>query len=168
MHPSVQLQHYLQYSGYGSALSVHQYRWMDEEVVVHILLSHKKGGSNMDGPRDCHTKWSEAEKVSYCLYVQSKNDTDQLIYKTNSLSDLENRLIVTEVEIWVVGINQGVGINIYAQYSMDFPGGSDDKASAYNVGDLDSIPGSGRSPGEGNGNPLQYSCLENPMDGETW
>ena len=51
---------------------------------------------------------------------------------------------------------------------MDFPGGSDSKASAYNVGDLGSIPGSGRSPGEGNGNPLQYSCLENPMDGGAW
>ena len=38
------------------------------------------------------------------------------------------------------------------------------KASAYTAGDLGSIPGSGRSPGEGNGNPLQYSCLENPMD----
>ena len=41
-------------------------------------------------------------------------------------------------------------------------------ASAYNAGDLGSIPGLGRSPGEGNGNPLQYSCLENPMDGEAW
>ena len=45
-----------------------------------------------------------------------------------------------------------------------FPGGSVGKASAYNAGDPGSIPGSGRSPGEGNGNPLQYSCLENPMD----
>ena len=43
-------------------------------------------------------------------------------------------------------------------------GSSDGKASAYNVGDLGSIPGSGRSLGEGNGNPLQYSCLENSMD----
>ena len=42
---------------------------------------------------------------------------------------------------------------------------ADGKASAYNAGDLGSIPGSGRSSGEGNGNPLQYSCLENPMDG---
>ena len=42
------------------------------------------------------------------------------------------------------------------------------KASAYNAGDPGSIPGLGRSPGEGNGNPLQYSCLENPMDGEAW
>ena len=47
---------------------------------------------------------------------------------------------------------------------LGFPGSSDSKASAYNVGDPGSIPGSGRSPGEGNGNPLQYSCLENPMD----
>ena len=47
-------------------------------------------------------------------------------------------------------------------------GGSDGKASAYNAGDLGFVPGSGRSPGEGNGNPLQYSCLENPMDGAAW
>ena len=45
-----------------------------------------------------------------------------------------------------------------------FPGSSDGKVSAYNVGDLDLITGWGRSPGEGNGNTLQYSCLENPMD----
>ena len=45
------------------------------------------------------------------------------------------------------------------------PCGSDGKASAYNVGEPGSIPGSKRSPGEGNGNPLLYSCLENPMDG---
>ena len=44
-----------------------------------------------------------------------------------------------------------------------FPGGSEVKASAYNTGDPGSIPGPGRSPGEGNGNPLQYSCLENPL-----
>ena len=46
----------------------------------------------------------------------------------------------------------------------DFPGGSDGKVSDYNAGDLGSVPRSGRSPGEGNGNPLQYSCLENPKD----
>ena len=47
---------------------------------------------------------------------------------------------------------------------VDFSGGSDSKVSAYNVGDLASIPGLGRSPGEGNVNPLQYSCLDNSMD----
>ena len=49
-----------------------------------------------------------------------------------------------------------------------FPSGLDGKESTCNAGDSDSIPGSGRSPGEGNGNPLQYSCLENPMDREAW
>ena len=53
-------------------------------------------------------------------------------------------------------------------YFAGFPGGSDGKASAYNVGDLGLIPGSERSPGEGNRNPLQYSCLENPMDQGAW
>ena len=47
---------------------------------------------------------------------------------------------------------------------MNGPGGSDGKVSAGSAGDLGLIPGSGRSPGEGNGNPLQHSCLENPMD----
>ena len=50
----------------------------------------------------------------------------------------------------------------------DFPGGSDGKASVYNVGDLGSIPGSGISSGEENGNPLQYYCLENPMHRGAW
>ena len=50
-------------------------------------------------------------------------------------------------------------------FTVLFPGGSDGKASVYNAGDQGLIPGSGRSPGEGNGNPLQYSCLENSMDG---
>ena len=48
------------------------------------------------------------------------------------------------------------------------PADPDSKASAYNAGDPGSISGSGRSPGEGNGNPLQYSCLENPVDGGIW
>ena len=51
---------------------------------------------------------------------------------------------------------------------QDFPGGSDGKASVYSVRDLGLIPGLGRFPGEGNGNPLQYSCLETLMDGGAW
>ena len=51
---------------------------------------------------------------------------------------------------------------------MDFPGGSDSKETACNAGDLGSIPGLGRSPGEGNVNPLQYSCLGNLMDRRAW
>ena len=51
---------------------------------------------------------------------------------------------------------------------LGFPGGSDGKVSAYNAGNPGSIPGLGGSPGEGNGNPFQYSCLENPMDRGAW
>ena len=53
-------------------------------------------------------------------------------------------------------------------YDWGFPGSSDGKASAFNVGDPGLIPGSRRSPGEGIGNPLQYSCLKNPMDRGAW
>ena len=59
-------------------------------------------------------------------------------------------------KIWCIYIHWG------------FPCGSEVKASTSNAGDPGSIPGSGRSPGEGNGNPLQYSCLENPMDRRAW
>ena len=52
--------------------------------------------------------------------------------------------------------------------ALGFPGGSDSKESTCNVRDLSSIPGLGRSPGEGNSNPLQYSCLENPRNGGAW
>ena len=57
---------------------------------------------------------------------------------------------------------------MYILRSQGFFGGSDGKASACNVGDSGSIPGSGRPPGEENGNPLQYSCLVNPMDRGAW
>ena len=65
-------------------------------------------------------------------------------------------------------IGQQIIIEFYITNTRGFPGGSDGKESAYSAGDLGSIPGSGRSPGEGNGNPLQYVCLENPMDREAW
>ena len=52
--------------------------------------------------------------------------------------------------------------------ALSFPAGSDSKESACNAGDPGSIPGLGRSPGEGNGNPCQYSCLGNPMDRGAW
>ena len=58
--------------------------------------------------------------------------------------------------------------NLVQYLYRGFPGGSEAKASACNARDPGSIPGSGRSPGEGNGYPLQYSCLENPIDGGAW
>ena len=64
-----------------------------------------------------------------------------------------------------VPVSQLIGLS-YA--ILGFPGGSDGKAFAPNAEDLGSIPGSERYPGEGNGSPLQHSCLENPMDGGAW
>ena len=61
----------------------------------------------------------------------------------------------------------GVGL-VFTMIMLESPVGSEVKVSACNAGDLGSIPGSGRSPGERNGNPLQYSCLEDPMDGGAW
>ena len=57
---------------------------------------------------------------------------------------------------------------LFPGHQMGFPGGSEGKVYACSVGDRGLILGSGRSPGEGNGNPLQYSCLENPMDRGAW
>ena len=59
-------------------------------------------------------------------------------------------------------------MGIFSNLNCGFPGASEVKASACNAGDLGLITGSGRSPGEVNGNPLQYSCLENPMDEGAW
>ena len=77
------------------------------------------------------------------------------------------------VVVWVVGSlcssAQDAQCGLVSPFPpLGFPGGSDGKASAWNAGDPGSIPGSGRSPGEGNGNPLQYSCLENPTDRGAW
>ena len=74
-----------------------------------------------------------------------------------------------------ISVTSGVGLrtlveNVFVTISWKsgFPGGSDGKASVCNAGDPGSIPGLGRSPGEGNGSPLQYSWLENPMDRRAW
>ena len=72
------------------------------------------------------------------------------------------------VPLTVPASPQWTGINCAPTVWLGFPGGSDDKVPARNAGHLGLIPGSGRSPGEGNGNPLHCSCLENPMDGGAW
>ena len=64
--------------------------------------------------------------------------------------------------------SMGFPVLLSSFLGLSFPGGSDGKVSVYSVGDPGSIPGSGRSPGEGNGNPCRYSCLENSMDRGTW
>ena len=91
------------------------------------------------------------------------------IYKNrNRLTDVGKKLMVTREEKDGEGIICEIGIYIHELLYITFPCSSVGKESACNAGDPVSIPGSGRSPGEGNGNPLQYSCLENSMDRGVW
>ena len=104
-----------------------------------------------------HTKFSTLNR--YCCIIRKKKN---LTVATN----LKNFMLTTVdknkkgSQLWTENLSLSQQLSIKC-----FPCGSDGKASAYNLGDPGWIPGSGSSPGEGNGNPLQYSCLENPMDG---
>ena len=75
---------------------------------------------------------------------------------------------ILKIERILLNLMKNIFKNPIANVIVDFPGGLDGKAPVYNVRDPGSIPGSGRSPGEGNGHPLQYYCLENPMDRGAW
>jgi hypothetical protein len=82
-------------------------------------------------------------------------------------------LFLRTLTLWYCVAFAGLNSNVRSFFKnypimFDFPGGSDGKSSAYNVGDLGSVPGLGRFSGEGNDNPLHYSCLENPVDGGVW
>ena len=79
-----------------------------------------------------------------------------------------HHITVDKIIISQLKIKYNFFLKRYFQVSLGFPGGSKVKVSAWNAGDPSLIPGSGRSPGEGNGNPLHYSCLENPMEGGAW
>ena len=86
----------------------------------------------------------------------------------NSLEDCKRHLeyffAQKDEKFWEDEIMKLPGKWQKAVEQKSFPGGPDSKESSYNGGDLGSIPGSGTSPGEGHGNPLHYSCLENPME----
>ena len=111
--------------------------------------------------------------IMSCLYHLIHIQPKPLIYRKSNVSIyltgpyyMPHTLAPLHFLITAIGINSIS--RLCCAYQQYFPGGSDGKAFVYNVGDLGSIPGLGRFPGEGNGNPLQYSCLENPMDGGAW
>ena len=106
------------------------------------LENPRDGGAWWAAVNGVAQSWTRLKRLSSSSRYDVKCDTNSLHYPT----DL------------VVALRDGEGC----------PGASEVKVSARNAGDLGSIPGSGRFSGEGNGNPLQYSCLENPMDGGGW
>ena len=101
--------------------------------------------------------------------VNNLRYADDTTLMVESEEELKSLLMKVKEESEKVGLKLNTQkTKIMASGKWGFPGGSEVKASACNVGDLGSILGWGRSRGEGNGNPLQYSCLENPMDDSPW
>ena len=124
------------------------------------LITATQSGADMG----LRTKLSLLPSFSHPRASQSGRKQDLEVVREgywNSVSTLLRNSTDTSVPLQS---SYSVGIHVI----WGFPGGSEVKASAYNVRNLGSIPGWGRSPGEENGNPLQYSCLENPMDGGAW
>ena len=119
-----------------------------------------------------HVELLEAAKSSVLFHNGIREHTDwsadKYILSTFSLLTLEAQSLELRLggDMW---LKKGGGLYLERyQGKWGFPGGSDDKKSACNAGDVGLIPGLGISPGEGNGNPLLYSCLENPMDRGAW
>ena len=95
-------------------------------------------------------------KIAACCQVKSR--LDGFLYSPVFIGKNTDRVLHLHKQPVIPYVMKGIG----------FPGASVVKNPPTNVGDMDSIPGSGRLPGEGNGSPLQYSCLGNPMDRRTW
>ena len=112
--------------------------------------------------------YEELQKYS----ISSYNDLRGNLMKTpGSEEERSKHISLSEVSfhhLFQSPLNNRIYMYYIVRYYVDFPGGSDGKASVYNAEDPGSIPGLLRSPGEENGNPLQYYCLENPMDREAW
>ena len=138
----------ISYLFWGACLVVQQWR-----ICLHM---HEHGFDPWVRKIPCRSKWQpipvflpgishgERSLVAYSKWVQKKKSD-----MTERLNNNSNNYF-----LWIL--------------KCLFPGGSDGKASVYNAGDPGSIPGLGRSPGEGNGNPLQDYCLENLMDRGAW
>ena len=123
----------------------------------HLLLSSRVCGSRAPSQSACPVisgLWSSSVVRSPCRIVE-------LMRVTSVLSHLDRSIIILKqwLSEWILKNSTLI---------LGFPAASDGKVSPCNVRDQGSIPGSGRSPGEGNGNPLQYSCLENPMHRGAW
>ena len=113
--------------------------------------------------RITETEKQISELKERMVEIMTMNKEQRMKRNKDSLTDLWDS--IKHTNICIIGIPEG---EERSGNSFNFPGGSDGKMSAYNMGDLNSIPGLGRFPGKGNGNPLQDPCLENPMGGGAW
>ena len=134
--------------------------------MINIYQQNKKiKGLGESICKQCNRQGLSFQNIQTTQY--RKNNNNQTIQPKKCAEDL-NRILQRRIFFVFLHIRHTDSQQSHEKMLnilfLDFPGGSDSKASACNAGDPGSIPGSGRSPGEGNGNPLQYSCLENPVD----
>ena len=119
--------------------------------LQYSCLENPHGQRSLAGYGLQRVRHNWATKQSTCLLV-------------HWVSSYKNLLFLTFVTYFIVLLSFSYWFAVVSCVLLGFPHGSEVKASASNVGDRVSIPGSGRSPGEGDGNPLQYSCLENTLN----
>ena len=104
-------------------------------------------------------------KIPHVSWPKNQNVNNRSSIVTSSIKTLKWSTLKKKKNLLRINEKQWLSTYLIMQ---SFPGGSEDKASACDAGGPGSIPGWGRSPGEGNGNPLQYSCLENPVERGAW
>ena len=142
-------------------------RKIDGETME-IVTDYIFGGSKISADGDCSHKIKRhlllGRKVMTNLGSILKSRDITLPTKVHLVKAMVFPVVMYGCESWTIKKAEHQRIDAFELWYD----GSDGKVSACNVGDLGSTPGSGRSLGEGNGNPLQYSCLENPMDRGAW
>ena len=168
----VQLSHPYMTTGKTIALT----RWTFVSKVMSLLFNMLSRLVIIFLPRSKHllTSWLQSPSAVILELNKIKSTTVSTVSPTicHEVMGIDGMILV----FWMLNFKPTISLSSFtfkrlfssSSAIMGFPGGSEGKASACNAGDLGSIPGSGRSPGEGNGSPLQYSCLENPMDREAW
>ena len=121
-------------------------------------------------PTSCYTNTEHSCTLSLCInsIVLFLSRSILMYLSSCSLSTHTHTHTHTHMTARLMRQLMEISFWLLTLLSLGFPGGSDGKESAYNSGDPGSIPGLGKSPREGNGNPLQYSCLENSMDRGAW
>ena len=134
------------------------------EIVTDFIFLGSKISADGDCSHEIKRHLVLGRKVMTNLDSILKSRDITLLTKVHLVKAMVFPVVMHECESWTIKKAEHRRIDAFELWYD----GSDGKASACNVVDLGSTPGSGRSPGEENGNPLQYSCLENPMDRGAW
>ena len=125
-----------------------------DDIFTHNISKNKKSDNTVSWSRETTWRWGYNGNIALESYLAPSRESEGLPWE---LRGKESACTAGDPSL-IPG----------SPVFLSFPGGSDGKESVHNKGDLGSIPGLGRSPKGGHGHPLQYSCLQNPMDREAW